>query len=199
MTMRQAGAADAAKTARAAPVAGGFSPLMCGVIERENLPVVTAEALDAFCAGRGVIALMFVGDHERLVESDDLAIIAPELAKAFEGAFSLAVVARESERPLQQRFRFTAYPALVFLRDGGYLGAIERLLDWEDYLARIGEILRAEPHEPPPFRLPGRASEKAAAGAGAPAAGGRRKPATRITFSGGAADENAKREEGGNG
>ncbi len=181
------------------PVAPGFSPLMEDVIEREGLPVVMAEELDAFCAGRGVVALLFMGDHERLVESDDLAIIAPELAMAFEGAFSLAVVARVSERPLQQRFRFTAYPAMVFLREGGYLGAIERLLNWDDYLARIGEILRAEPHEPPPFRMPGKAGEKVTAGAGAPAGGGRAKPATRITFSGGGAAGDAKREEGGNG
>ena len=191
-----------AGTAGAMPPAAAFSPLMEDVIERENLPVVTAEELDTFCAGRGVVALLFMGDHERLVESDDLAVIAPELAKAFDGAFSLAVVARESERPLQQRFRFTAYPAMVFLRDGGYLGAIERLLDWESYLARIGEILRAEPHEPPPFRLPGGKGSEQRPATEAPSAA-RRKPATRITFSttgaSGASSANGTTEGGGHG
>ncbi len=167
----------------AMPVEPGFSPLMEDVIEREGLPVVTAEELDAFCADRGTVALLFMGDHERLVESDDLAIIAPELAKAFDGAFSLAVAARASERPLQQRFRFTAYPAVVFLREGGYLGAIERLLNWDDYLVRIEAILRASPHEPPPFRLPGKAGGQT--GGGAPRSARGDRPATRITFSGG--------------
>jgi hydrogenase-1 operon protein HyaE len=67
---------------------------------------------------------------------------------------------------------------MVFLRDGGYLGAITRLLDWDDYLERIRAILAARPHEPPPFELPGGKTMAQAARASA-------RPATRITFSGG--------------
>ena len=43
---------------------------------------------------------------------------------------------------------------LVFLQYGEYLGAIEGIRDWSDYLTEIPEILAREPAAPPPFQLP---------------------------------------------
>ena len=97
--------------------------------------------------------LFFTGDPARVRESDDVAMILPELITAFDGRFRAAVVSRESERPLQARFRFTAWPTLVFLRRGAYLGAISRVRDWNDYLDEIAGLLEAEPCDPPPFNI----------------------------------------------
>ncbi len=56
---------------------------------------------------------------------------------------------------MQRRYRFNAFPALVFLRGSGYLGAICRVLNWQEYLSEIASILALEPSVPPPFELPG--------------------------------------------
>jgi hydrogenase-1 operon protein HyaE len=130
------------------------SPLLKSVIERHGYPVIDHEEVDRFAARHEHVVLFFAGDAERLGESNDVAVVLPELHKAFAGAFVPAVVARGSERALQRRFRFNAFPSLVFLRRGEYLGAIQRVLDWADYLAQTAEILRRQPSEPPPFRLP---------------------------------------------
>jgi hydrogenase-1 operon protein HyaE len=89
------------------------------------------------------------------VESADVAVILPEILKQFKGRLTPALVERNAERALQRRYRFNAFPALVFLKGAGYLGTICRVLDWQDYLAEIATVLAREPSEPPPFEFPG--------------------------------------------
>lgn len=131
-----------------------FSPLLQSIIEREGYAVVDHEGLDAFAAAHDHVVLFFAGDANRLMESNDVAVVLPELHKAFERVFTPAVAARESERPLQRRYRFNAYPALVFLKGGQYQGAVQKVQDWDDYLREISAILVREPADPPAFELP---------------------------------------------
>ncbi|MCB1504966.1 MAG: hydrogenase-1 expression HyaE [Hyphomicrobiaceae bacterium] len=132
-----------------------FSPLFASIIERHDYAVCDEGAVAA-CAAREEFSVLFLaGDADRLMESNDVAVIFPELIKAFGGRLTPIVVARESERVLQRKYRFSAFPALVFLKRGEYLGAISRVRDWADYIEEISEILGREPSEPPPFKLPG--------------------------------------------
>ena len=131
-----------------------FSPLLTRIIERHGIAVVDTNSLPDFTTTNRFTALLFAGDFERVAESDDAAVILPELVTAFDGAFTPAVVDRNSERELQLRYRFNAFPALVFLRDGQYLGAITKVRDWEEYLKEIADILLRDPSTPPPYRLP---------------------------------------------
>lgn len=131
-----------------------FSSLVDTIIEREEYNVVNEETIDDFTKKNGDVILFFCGDHKRLVEVDDVAVILPELVKASNGALKACVVQRDSERKLQARYRFSAFPALVFLREGEYLGAIARVLDWNDYVVEINEILSRQPSEPPAYKLP---------------------------------------------
>ena len=94
------------------------------------------------------------GDAERIAESNDVAVVVPELARALGSAVTPLVAARASERDIQRRYRFNAFPALIFLRNGEYLGVIQRIQDWTDYLRVIPEILSREPSDPPRFELP---------------------------------------------
>ena len=132
-----------------------FSSLLSSIIERHAYPVLAEADIAAFAAQHGHCVPFFAGDADRLMESNDVAVILPELVKASGGGLTAAVVARESERALQRKYRFSAFPALVFLRRGVYLGAISRVRDWVDYVQEISEILAREPSEPPPFKLPG--------------------------------------------
>ncbi len=130
------------------------SPLLQSIIDREGLETVTHEDFEAQVVDRGYVALFFAGDAARLAESDDVAVVLPELYRAFQRAFTPLVVMSESERELQKRYRFNSFPSLVFLRDGEYLGVIQGVLDWTDYLDEIADILLRDPSDPPPFKFP---------------------------------------------
>ncbi len=129
-------------------------PLIQRLFDDYGYPLVTLETHEAFIGQPGNTVLFFAGDPQRFRETTDVAVVLPELAKAFQGALIPGVVATEAEKTLQQRYGFTAWPALVFLRDGGYLGAITGIQNWVDYLHEIGELMTAEAKSPPGFKVP---------------------------------------------
>jgi hydrogenase-1 operon protein HyaE len=113
---------------------------------------VDEHTIDEFLSAQAGAVLFFPGDSERLAESADVAVILPELLKQF--PLTPAIVDKSAERALQRRFRFNAFPALVFLRGPGYLGAVTQVHNWREYVDEITAILAREPSEPPPFKLP---------------------------------------------
>jgi hydrogenase-1 operon protein HyaE len=130
------------------------SPLIDQLITKHGFGSVTEETVDGFLNTNKDTVLFFPGDWDRLVESADVAVILPEILKQFKGRLTPALVAKSAERILQRRYRFNAFPALVFLRSGEYLGTICRVLDWQDYLSEIESILARDPGEPPPYQFP---------------------------------------------
>ncbi len=134
------------------------APIVQNMIDTHGYPVVTTEGFEAFAASNEYVVLFFHQLMKPVPETADVAVILPELDKAFADRFTVGVVAWEAQRDLQLKFRFRKYPSLVFLKDGGYLGVISGVLDWSDYLVEIETILNAEVSEPPPFVLPGAAN-----------------------------------------
>ncbi len=130
-----------------------FSPLTQNMIEQYDYPIVTEDTLDAFTGRHDSVVLFFTEDAKKFPETDDVAMILPELVKAFGGRFQAAVVARPDQYKLQRRYAFREWPTLVFLRAGEYLGAISRVQDWHDYLEQIEQILAAEPGQAPDAML----------------------------------------------
>jgi hydrogenase-1 operon protein HyaE len=104
-------------------------------------PVLDAASLDAFVDGPGERVLFVTGDPLKNAETMDVAVILPELVMAFQGRFLPAVVAQDVERAVRDRFDTWPTPSLMFLRDGAFLGAIPKVRDWDDYLARTRAIL----------------------------------------------------------
>ena len=135
---------------------GMYHPLVQSLIEDCHYPEITLENHDAFINQPGVRVLYFVGDPKRNRESTDVAVVLPELVEAFGGQLQPGVVAEYSTIgvELERRYGFRKWPALVFLRDGGYLGAISGIRNWADYLQTIPELLSAEPHRSPGFKIP---------------------------------------------
>jgi hydrogenase-1 operon protein HyaE len=131
------------------------TPIVRTMIEASQYPVIGINDIEDFTATHRFAVLFFTELMKPVPETADVAVILPELERAFSGRFAVAVVAWEAQRELQRRFRFSKYPSLVFLREGEYLGAISGVLDWTDYLAEVAAILEAEPSEPPPFAFPG--------------------------------------------
>ncbi len=129
-------------------------PLMQRLFDDYGYPEVTLGSHEAFINQPGIRVLFFAGDPKRFRETTDVAVVLPELVKAFQDRLIPGVVAVEAEKPLQQHYGFAAWPALVFLRDGGYLGAITGVLNWTEYLHDIGELAAANIKSPPGFKIP---------------------------------------------
>jgi len=120
---------------------------------RHGLPVLDADSYDHFVYGNETVVLFFCNDPVQFPESSDVAVILPELLKAFGGRLHAGLIAKPIERELQARFRFTGWPSLVFLRNGEYLGVITGIRDWQDYVQETARLLAATPSQPPGFDL----------------------------------------------
>lgn len=94
-----------------------------------------------FTGRAGVHCLLIPGDFQRNLESADAAVILPELRMAFQNAFDCALVDDAIEAKLRETHRALKAPAFLFFREGFYLGAIEKIRDWDDYIARTSHIL----------------------------------------------------------
>jgi len=118
-------------------------PLLERLVRDCGVPEVDSDSVDAFLAAPGNAVLFFSEDPKQYPESADVAVILPELVKAFGGCMRAAFVARASERELQKRYGFARWPALIFLRDGEYVGAITGIHDWDVFLNKVQGLLDA--------------------------------------------------------
>lgn len=117
------------------------SPLIMRLINELNYPVASVGSLPSLLADADCLVLFFHGKPERYPESNDVAVILPELIQAFNGRLQAAVVAAEDEAALKERYPFNAWPSLVFLRAGVQVGTISKVQDWCDYLEQIAQFL----------------------------------------------------------
>jgi len=129
------------------------SPLLEQLQTRHGYPLLDTDSYDHFVYGNETVVLFFCNDPVQFPESNDVAVILPELSKAFSGRLQAAVIAKPIERELQARFRFTGWPSLVFLRNGEYLGVITGIRNWYEYSQETAEILASAPSQPPGFDL----------------------------------------------
>ena len=129
-------------------------PLIQRLFDDWGYPEVTLETHQAFISQPGITVLFFAGDPNRFRDTTDVAVVLPELVKAFSGTLQPGVVAADAGQTLQRYYGFTAWPTLVFLRDGGYLGSITGIQNWSEYLHDIGELVTAEVRQPKGFQVP---------------------------------------------
>ncbi len=97
----------------------------------------------------GRTLVLFLEDPIRFRETLDLAVIVPELVRAFPGRFHVAVALGATARKLAVRYGFRKWPAFVLLADGRYVGAVDGLRDWDEYVQEVTRLLAAEPVRPP--------------------------------------------------
>jgi hydrogenase-1 operon protein HyaE len=117
-------------------------PLIARLTDEMSWPALNDwDALAAYAASAGTHALFVPGDPKRNLETADVAVILPELKMAFQGLFDCAVVGDDIEAKLREETRVLKTPSLIFYRDGQMIGAIPRVRDWDEYIARIKQIL----------------------------------------------------------
>ncbi|AOU97393.1 hypothetical protein BI364_04770 [Acidihalobacter yilgarnensis] len=129
-------------------------PLIDRLTQTLGYTLLDADNFEDFVAAAPQCVLFFTEDPASFPESNDVAVILPEIARRFAGRLVPAVVARGYEREIDKRYGVREWPALVFLREGEYLGAIARVQNWQDYVAAIEEILAGDTHRPPGIGIP---------------------------------------------
>ncbi len=117
------------------------SPLVQRLTDELGIPLLSPENQQDILQSEGTLCLFFTEDPKRFPESNDVAVVLPELLSAFSGDFTAAVVGQDIEKQLQREYGFRVWPALVFLRNGKYLGSIEKIRDWSEYMDDIPQIL----------------------------------------------------------
>lgn len=123
-------------------------PLLERLGAQHGFPELTAESFDHFVAAPGRTLVFFSEDPVRQRETLDLAVILPELHRGFGGAFRAAWLAPEAAKALHRRYGFRRWPAFVMLADGEYVGAIDGIRDWDEYVAEMQRLLVAAPSRP---------------------------------------------------
>lgn len=129
-------------------------PLVEQMFSRHGCTEVRADTIDAFLARPGHALLVFTEDPMRFKETLDLVVIVPQLQRAFPGRFAVGVLLPEAARKVQLRYGFNRWPALVMVKDGQYVGAIDGLRNWDEYLQQVQTLLDAAPTRPPTVGIP---------------------------------------------
>lgn len=137
-----------------APIDCRTHPIFLRLLARPDHSEVTEANFDQYRTQPGHTLLVFTEDPARFKETLDLAVIAPEIAAAFPGRFRVGVLLPDAARALHARYGFMRWPALVMLRDGQYVGVIDGLRDWDDYLREVARLLAADTTRPPSIGIP---------------------------------------------
>jgi hydrogenase-1 operon protein HyaE len=127
----------------------GFGKLLQRLQAQSSITLLDEPGFEAFVAASGDGVMLFAEEPDRQPETWDVAVILPEVLKSFP-ALRAAILPPELARTLQTRYGVTRWPALVFVRDGGYVGAIEGMRNWDEYLKEIVTMLQR-----PVGRIPG--------------------------------------------
>ena len=124
-------------------------PLVAQLFSKHGFTEITPENCAEWTQARGRTLLVFIEDPGRFKETLDLAVIVPELCRAFPGRFDVGVLLPEAAREIAVRYGFRRWPAFVMLADGKYVGAVDGLRNWDEYLTEVARLLAAAPTRPP--------------------------------------------------
>ena len=124
-------------------------PLLSRLVSETGGALLEAGDFDAWARAPGAAMLVFAYDPERFKETLDVAVIAPELHAAGRGQFRVGLLTPAAAKALAPRYGFARWPAIVMLRDGLYLGAVDGIRDWDVYVTEVQRLLAAAPSRPP--------------------------------------------------
>lgn len=130
------------------------SALIARLVDEFGATWVDDQSIDGWSALGGDRVVLFAGDAVRFPEGQDVAAVLPELQRSFPGRFAVAVVPRELEDQVARRFGSQRWPTLLFLRDGGYVGTVSGMHDWDVFLQRVESALASPVTRAPTIGIP---------------------------------------------
>lgn len=129
-------------------------PLLERLVSQYGYPEICAESFAEFVAPADPALLFLAEDPARIKETLDLAVILPELAAVHPRRFRIGVLPPAEAAVVAPKYAIRRWPALLMMRAGRYVGAIEGLRNWDDYLAELARLLELEPSIPSVLVVP---------------------------------------------
>lgn len=123
-------------------MSNNFSGLLDRLMAKHGLSDLDQAGFQAFMDDPGAGVVLLTDEPDTAAENWDTAVIFPELLAAMGNPLRAAIMRPEHARSLMTRFGLGRLPALLFLRDGGYVGAIEGLRDWSEYVDECAAMLQ---------------------------------------------------------
>ncbi|MBU6993624.1 hypothetical protein [Ferrovum myxofaciens] len=123
-------------------ISNNFSELLDRLVMKNGISDLDQVGFQNFmdCPGSGVVLL--INEPDTAAENWDTAVIFPELLAVTGNNLRAALMRPEHAKSLLTRFGIGRLPALLFLRDGGYVGSIEGLHDWSEYVKEYAIMLQ---------------------------------------------------------
>jgi hydrogenase-1 operon protein HyaE len=128
--------------------------LVTRLIEQAGAVRLDERSFEAFVAAPGEAALFFTEDPSRFREVTDVAVILPELRAAASRRFRIGVLPPPLANAKAATYGVRRWPALVFVRGGGWLGNVEGLRDWNAYVDAVDALLEGPEKPLPPKVIP---------------------------------------------
>jgi len=129
-------------------------PLVTRLMEHHGATRLDEASYDAFVAAPGEAVLFFTDDPARFREVNDLAVILPEIRRATPRPFRLGVLPPALANAKAATWAVRRWPALVFVRGGEWLGNVDGLRDWAEYVALATDLLEGDTHPMPARVIP---------------------------------------------
>lgn len=126
---------------RAAEMKESFNKLLERLRAQSKITLLDEEGLESFVMAGGDGMVLFTQEPDQQPETWDVAVILPEVLKLTGNRLRAAIISPDLARKEKARYGITRWPSLVFVRDGGYVGAIDGMRNWEEYAREIAEML----------------------------------------------------------
>lgn len=131
-----------------------FTAQLERLVSRHGFARLTAAEVDSFAAAGGDSVLLITDEPPICPEAWDLALVLPEALKAWPGRFRAAVADPAASRDIAARFGVSRLPAMLFQRDGAWVGKLEGMFEWDRLVAALGAMLAAPTARRPGIGIP---------------------------------------------
>jgi hydrogenase-1 operon protein HyaE len=139
---------------RAAEMKESFSKLLERLRAQSKITLLDEEGLEAFVMEGGDGMVLFTQEPDQQPETWDVAVILPEVLKLTGNRLRAAIISPDLARKEKTRYGITRWPSLVIVRDGGYVGVIEGMRNWDEYAREIAEMLEKPIGRAPSIGIP---------------------------------------------
>jgi hydrogenase-1 operon protein HyaE len=123
-------------------MSNNFNGLLDKLVAKHGISEFDHTSFQNFIKESGNGVALLTEEPDIAPESWDLAVIFPELLAAIGVQLRTTIIRPEGAKILQTRFGLSKLPAILFVRDGGYVGAIEGLRDWSEFVREFAEMLQ---------------------------------------------------------
>jgi len=147
-------AAPAATTETSNAPMPAAPPLVQRLVRDCGADWVDEHSVADWAAAGGDRVLLLAGDPVQFPEGLDVAVVLPELQRSLGLPLRMGAVPRASEDAVARRYGSQRWPSLIFLREGGYVGAIAGMHDWDVFQQQVREMLARPVSRAPGVGIP---------------------------------------------